>query len=293
MLGRCPGTGPGNVVPREDLPAAGRPVNGSPADPGAADQDPVDQDLTERAGAGPSDADGQPAPGAGPGPAAARQRFVRRSSRSGYPLAREGHIEYDRVVFFSDAVFAIAITLLIVDLKVGKGHSGHELLESHSRILGFVLSFAVIGIFWLAHHTIFRYVEAFDRPLIVLNLLFLGTIAFLPYPTQLLFSTSTKEIPAVVFYASCAAAAGLAEAAVWLQATRPAGGLAPRVGPHFRRNFLLRILPAPAVFLLSIPLAFAAPDATPAVYSWALIFITGRIIDWFFPIGEDLLKAAG
>jgi uncharacterized membrane protein len=216
-----------------------------------------------------------------------------RDARSGYPLAREGHIEYDRVVFFSDAVFAIAITLLIVDLRVGGGTSGQELHESLSRIEGFLLSFAVIGIFWLGHHTIFRYVEAFDRPLIVLNLLFLGTIAFLPYPTQLLFSTKISEVPAVVFYASCAAAAGLAEAAVWIQATRPAGSLAPQVGPRFRRNFLLRILPAPAVFLLSIPLAIFAPTASPAVYSWVLIFVGGRVVDWFFPIGKDLLKAAG
>jgi uncharacterized membrane protein len=278
--------------------AGRRPVNGSPADAGAADQDPVDQDpvdqelvdqgLTECGDSGPGDS----GPGDAAVPAITRQRSARRSSRAGYPLAREGHIEYDRVVFFSDAVFAIAITLLIVDLRVETGNSGHELYESRYQILGFALSFAVIGIFWLSHHTIFRYVEAFDRPLIVLNLLFLGTIAFLPYPTQLLFSTSTKQPPAVVFYAACAAAAGLAEAAVWVQATRPAGGLAPRVGRHFRRNFLLRTLPAPAVFLLSIPLAYAAPNATPAVYSWILIFIAGRVVDRFSPIGEDLLKAA-
>jgi uncharacterized membrane protein len=259
--------------------------------PGQAGQDPAHQDPADQDLASGDDQAAGPAPG--PGTAAVVSRlYRRRDARSGYPLAREGHIEYDRVVFFSDAVFAIAITLLIVDLRVGEGTSGQELHESLSRIEGFLLSFAVIGIFWLGHHTIFRYVEAFDRPLIVLNLLFLGTIAFLPYPTQLLFSTHSSEAPGVVFYASCAAAAGLAEAAVWLQATRPARGLAPRVGPHFRRNFLLRILPAPAIFLFSIPLAVFAPTAYPAIYSWILIFIGGRVVDWFFPIGKDLLKAA-
>jgi uncharacterized membrane protein len=258
-------------------------VTGSPAD-----QDPVDQDLI---GGGAISPDIGQSSATATGPAVGR-RSRARNARSGYPLAREGHIEYDRVVFFSDAVFAIAITLLIVDLKVAGQNSASDLHANRYQILGFVISFAVIGIFWLGHHTMFRYVEAFDRPLILLNLLFLGTIAFLPYPTQLLFTTSDDQTTAVVFYAVCAAAAGLAEAAVWLQATRPSRSLAPRVGPRFRRNFLLRILPAPAVFLISIPVAFIPPDAVAAVYSWILIFVAGRAVDWFFPIGEEQLKAA-
>jgi uncharacterized membrane protein len=249
----------------------------------------VDQDLIS--GGGPTGPDPGGSSAAVTGPAAGR-RSRARNARTGYPLAREGHIEYDRVVFFSDAVFAIAITLLIVDLKVTGESSRANLHNNIFQILGFVISFAVIGIFWLGHHTMFRYIEAFDRPLIVLNLLFLGTIAFLPYPTQLLFSTSNKQETAVIFYAACAAAGGLAEAAIWLQATRPSRGLAPLVGPRFRRNFLLRILPAPAMFLISIPVAFIPPNAVLAVYSWALIFVGGRLVDWFFPIGAELLKAA-
>lgn len=274
---------------REDLSAPSRWPVSSPAGPGQADHDPADQDLTSYGEPRSQDPGTTSATGGAP---AVRPRSRARGARTGYPLAREGHIEYDRVVFFSDAVFAIAITLLIVDLKVTGLDSRHQLYENRFQIAGFVISFAVIGIFWLGHHTLFRYVEAFDRPLILLNLLFLGTIAFLPYPTQLLFTTSDKQATAVSFYAACAAAAGLAEAAVLLQATRPSGGLAPRVSPRFRRNFLFRILPAPVVFLLSIPVAFTAPNATPAVYSWVLIFVGGRLVDRFFPISEEQLAAA-
>lgn len=258
-----------------------QPVNGSPA--GAGETEPGG---TEPGGTEPSSAEASGAAG----------RTGGRGERSGYPLARAGRMEYDRVVFFSDAVFAIAITLLVVDLHVPEVlagrhlESGRVLSDNLSQILGFVISFLVIGIFWLAHHTIFRYVEAFDRLLIVLNLLFLGTIAFLPFPTQLLFNSQTSQPPAVIFYAACCAAAGFAEVGVWLQATRPAGGLAPRVSPVFRRNFLARILPAPVIFVLSIGLAIA-DQSSWAVYSWGLIFVAGRVVDWAFPLGKVLPEA--
>src|SRR5215831_20816639 len=107
------------------------------------------------------------------------------------PLSIAGNLEYDRVLFFSDAVMAIAITLLVVDLRVPDVvlDPGHELGADAHRILSFGISFVVIGLFWLGHHHLFRFITAMDRRLILLNLLFLGTIAFLPYPTALLSAT--------------------------------------------------------------------------------------------------------
>ena len=133
-----------------------------------------------------------------------------------HPLARAEEIEYDRVLFFSDAIFAIAITLLIVDLQVPDVpdlQSGEQLRETVPQMVGFAISFAVIGLFWIAHHGLFRHIKGFNRPPIMLNLLFLGTIAFLPYPTSLV-SAAGDQVPATLFYAVSIIAAGLAEAAV-------------------------------------------------------------------------------
>jgi uncharacterized membrane protein len=83
-------------------------------------------------------------------------------------LARAGEIEYDRVLFFSDAVFAIAITLLIVDLRapdVPHVQSGHVLRHAIPQIGGFAYNFAAIGLFWLAHHGLFRHIKGLDRRL--------------------------------------------------------------------------------------------------------------------------------
>jgi uncharacterized membrane protein len=198
-------------------------------------------------------------------------------------LASYGRMEYDRVVFFSDAVFAIAITLLVVDLPMTGARSvagsGPALRAAVPGIVSFAVSFAVIGLFWLGHHTVIRFVTAFDRPLILLNLLFLGTIAFLPYPTELLGRASGNERPAVIFYALCCAAAGLAEGMAWLYATRPGAALAPAVTAPTRRIYLLQIGRIPVIFLLSVPVAVVSPAL--ATYSWGLILVVGLLLDRF------------
>ncbi len=197
-------------------------------------------------------------------------------------LARSGFIEYDRVIFFSDAVFAIAITLLAINLRVPAGFfvASRALGDASANILGFVISFTVIAFFWVGHHAIFRYFVALDRRLIALNLLFLGTIAFLPYPTDLL-SQSNADSTAVIFYASCGALAGLAESGIWLYATYSGAGLAADSARPIRLFVLLRTLRIPAVFLLSIPVAVV--NGRAAMYVWFLIWISGAVISRVAP----------
>jgi len=203
---------------------------------------------------------------------------AQRGRRALNPLAVAGNLEYDRVLFFSDAVFAIAITLLVVDIRVPTVvvDAAHELSKAQDRILSFVISFLVIGLFWMGHHRLFRLITALNRPLIFLNLLFLGSIAFLPYPTALIFAGSTHEPAAPVFYASCVAGAGLLELAVWLYATHTKGLVPASVSPASRRYELAQLLPTPVVFGLSIPVAFIAPGVAP--FTWILLVPIGRIL---------------
>jgi uncharacterized membrane protein len=203
---------------------------------------------------------------------------AQRGRRALNPLSVAGHLEYDRVLFFSDAVFAIAITLLVVDLRVPDvvANAAEEIANSKDKILSFTISFLVIGLFWMGHHRLFRYITALDRRVIFLNLLFLGTIAFLPYPTALLFAGNTHEPAAPVFYASCVAGAGLLELAIWLYASRSKGLVPASVPLAVRRYELAQLLPTPVVFLLSIPVAFIAPGVAP--FTWILLVPIGRIL---------------
>ena len=202
---------------------------------------------------------------------------------SRHPLVRSGFLEYDRVIFFSDAVFAIAITLLAVNLRVpehGQIHAGKVLSAAEPEIRGFAISFVVIAFFWVGHHQVFRYITALDRQLIALNLLFLGTIAFLPYPTDLLSSVPSSQSGAVIFYAACGALAGLVEAAIWLYASSRKNLTSPDIA-EVKTFFLLRILRVPVVFLLSIPIAIFAP--VYALYFWILIWISALVINHYAP----------
>jgi uncharacterized membrane protein len=226
-----------------------------------------------------------------------------RGRRQPQMLARAGHLEYDRILFFSDAIFAIAITLLIVDLPVqverasSSGshvvNSGVQLRDAVGGIEGFGISFAVIGLFWLGHHGLFRFVTAFDRPLMLLNLLFLGLIAFLPFPTALISAGSTSQAPAVVFYAVCAGSAGLMETFIWIYASHARTRLVADMSPDTSRLILLRTARVPLVFAISI--GIAQVSAEWATYSWLLIMVTGIVINHLYghhDPGADNLGAA-
>src|SRR5437764_4783488 len=93
-----------------------------------------------------------------------------------------------RVEAFSDGVFAIAITLLVLTIAEpgSYGDLGHQLWERWPSLAAYVVTFAVIGIMWLNHHSIFNNLERVDRPLVYLNHLLLLTVVFLPYPTGVL-----------------------------------------------------------------------------------------------------------
>ena len=220
---------------------------------------------------------GEPPAGAVDPPLGA-DNAAQRGRRALNPLAVAGNLEYDRVLFFSDAVFAIAITLLVVDIRVPDivTDTAQELSADKGRIVSFAISFLVIGLFWMGHHRLFRYITALDRRLIFLNLLFLGTIAFLPYPTALLFAGGTRQTAGPVFYAACVALAGLMELAVWLYATHAKGLVPASVSPALRRYELGQLLPTPVVFLLSIPVAFIAPGVAP--FTWILLVPIARIL---------------
>ena len=201
-------------------------------------------------------------------------------------LARSGHLEYDRVLFFSDAIFAIAITLLVVDIRVpGITNSAHELYQAAPNMISFGISFVVIGLFWMGHHSIFRYITTLDRPVIAINLVLLGFIAFLPYPTSLLGSGNGPDRVSTIFYSVCISCAGLAELAVWLYAGYAKDLLVPGTSPAVRRYMALRVARIPVVFLLSIPVALFS--ALVASYFWILIAALGLALDRFARPAEE------
>lgn len=101
--------------------------------------------------------------------------------------------DLDRIVNFSDAIFAFAITLLVLEIRVPDGLSPRELtdmlVDMWPDYLSYLISFTLIGSFWRSHRLIFRYIRAYNRRLSTLNSLLLMWVAFLPFPVSLFGST--------------------------------------------------------------------------------------------------------
>jgi TMEM175 potassium channel family protein len=95
--------------------------------------------------------------------------------------------ETARLETFSDGVFAIAATLLILDVKLsGHGSVEHQLVHAWPSYAAYAISFATLGIVWVNHHTVFRQIGRVDRTFLFINVLFLMVIAFSPFPTRVL-----------------------------------------------------------------------------------------------------------
>ena len=188
--------------------------------------------------------------------------------------SRDGNeVEFSRIVAFSDGVFSIAITLLVLNLHVDPGHAdklGHELWEQREQFLAYGISFAVIARFWLVHHRFFGEVKAFDGRLIVLNMLYLGWIVLIPFSSQVL-GEYASQLPAIVIYSANLAIVVLV--GQWMSWDARRAGLTT-IDAETAEETLFRSMFVAGVFLLSIVVALF--DANIAPYTWLLLFVEGR-----------------
>lgn len=179
--------------------------------------------------------------------------------------AKELGLGFERIVFFSDAVFAIAITLLALEIHVGEIADNlvdvelpGRLLELWPLLLGYFLGFSVIGGFWAAHHRLFNYFRRYDGKLIVLNLLFLALIALSPFPANVIGEYGLHQ-SAQIFYAASVSLTGFLWYFIWLYASRHDFLTDPAVGDWHRLHEGTRGLFVPLAFLFSIPFTWLGP----------------------------------
>ena len=129
----------------------------------------------------------------------------------------------DRLEFFSDAVIAIAATLLVIDIKVPRLEGAARadlwiaLINQWPTYFAFVISFFFIGIGWVNHHGMFKYIKRTDHTLLLLNLVFLMFIVLVPFSASLLAEYIGKEgqMTAALIYHGVLAMASLSYNAVW------------------------------------------------------------------------------
>ena len=188
----------------------------------------------------------------------------------------------DRIVNLSDGVFAIAITLLVLDIRVPDIPESMVATELPAALfslwpkyLGYVLSFVVISTLWIVHHSIFRPIRECDRGLLYLNFLFLMFVAFVPFPTSLLGEYGAHRLPVAVYAATLALGRLLLTAIHW-HSTKNDRLVDEAQDPREVRFFLIRGLAMPVVFLLSIGVSFFSVSA--AIWSWVVMIVVDAVV---------------
>lgn len=189
-----------------------------------------------------------------------------------------------RILALSDGVFAIALTLLILDVVVPATTTddelGKALLHLWPRYLAYALSFLVIARFWVIHHQTFRLIVRDDARLIYLNFLLLIFIAFLPFPTAVLGGHEGAPAAAVL-YATAVFLTSASSAAYLWYATGSGKLIRPDVGRGQIRAMRARSMSGPVLFALSVPVAAIAPYIAEAI--WIFAFPLARMsFVWFF-----------
>lgn len=206
-----------------------------------------------------------------------------------HPSKKEFQVE--RLVFFSDAVFAIAITLLIIEIKVPE-LEGIELSDgafltvlSHliPRFMGLILSFFIIGLYWFIHHRMFGYVTDYNGKLIWLNLVFLFSIVLMPFTTAVYSEYSMPEkiqlITPYAVYVGNLCLTGFLNFLLWGFIGNPKNKLTQDFPKgDFLRMARIRSLLVPLVFLVSL------------LVSAIINPIVGRFVLFLFPVVMGLVR---
>jgi uncharacterized membrane protein len=183
----------------------------------------------------------------------------------------------NRLEAFADGIFAIAATLLTLNLAVAEGHPlGQELVTIWPQYAAYAISFVTIGIIWINHHTVMHQIGHVDRTFLTLSVLFLMVIAFIPFPTRLLAAnirTDGAEAAALAYGVTLTLTAILFNA-IWRYAAWDRRLLRhdaeQGVVEGISRSYLL----GPPTYLAATLVAFVSPTASAVLYGALALFYT-------------------
>jgi len=184
-----------------------------------------------------------------------------------------------RLETFADGVFAIAATLLIlnVDAQIGEHSSalGHRLLEIWPSYIAYAVSFVTIGIIWSNHHTVMAQLGRVDRTFLMLNILLLLCVAFVPFPTRLIAEhlRDRHDLEAAALaYGATMTVMSIAYFTLWIYASHAGRLLHTDADPRVVSGITRSYLPGTPVYLTATLIAFVAPLASVIMFAAIALF---------------------
>ena len=197
----------------------------------------------------------------------------------------DDNLTTQRIEAFTDAVFAIAITLLVLEIRLPEhgttstANLAKDLVKLIPSFFAYILSFAMIGSYWVNHHYIFRFYRQTNHTFSLLNVLFLMCIAFLPFPTAVLgshLSDVDRQQTAVAFYAFGLLLPSAAWLVIWLYASYRGRLIDPKLDPSFTRYLTRQYIVSCVMHLIALITSFFQPV-------FGLILATGLTLIYLLP----------
>lgn len=186
-------------------------------------------------------------------------------------------METNRAEAFSDGVFAIAITLLIlavgIEQAISGGDLGEQLLDLWPAYIAYAVSFLTIGIMWANHHQIFRHFERVDRPLLLLNILLLMVISFTPFPTRVVAEhaqNASDRQAAALLYGTTMTITAICFFGVWFYGSRKL--LRPDADRREVSGITRSYLPGAPIYATATLIAFVNSIASLVLFGAIALF---------------------
>jgi uncharacterized membrane protein len=179
-----------------------------------------------------------------------------------------------RLEAFSDGVFAIAATLLILNVNVTGVPLGKALVHGWPSYVAYAVSFLTIGIMWVNHHAVFSQIDKVDRTFLMINVIFLMFVAFVPFPTRLVAENIHRPglEAAALTYGFTLTLTAFAYNALWFYAARGSRLLRADADPKTVTGISRSYLPGPWIYLTATLLAFGWPTLSIVLFAVIAFF---------------------
>ena len=204
-----------------------------------------------------------------------------------------------RLEAFSDGILAIAITLLVIEIRIpdtNGAHLGAALRHLWPSYLAYGLSFTTIGFVWVAHHSMFRRVRDVDRMLLILNLGLMLCVAFLPFSTAVLARYSFTEVsgaaPAAELYSINMLVIGLAFMSLWIYLSYHLTLFVGDVDKKTVQHTILRAAPPPFLYALTAALSFVNAKVCYVLWLLATLYVAVGPAARKIPVWVDVASDA-
>jgi uncharacterized membrane protein len=196
--------------------------------------------------------------------------------------------QLERMILFSDAVFAIAITLLVIEMKVpviahdmvNENNVVHALMEIIPKFVGFIISFFIIGLYWTVHHRLFGFVINYNVRLLWLNLIFLLSVVLMPFSTGFYSEYIFKLLKTpVIIYVSNISFLGIMNFVLWRYVGNPKRHLTEGLSRLVLNYYSFRAIAIPFIFITMAMIYLFAPKYaiwTPLFIPLIMRLIAGR-----------------